>query len=141
VKSAALLLAAVAILVSGCSHVATRKASGADLGHYRKVFVEHRLSDGRNLDEIMARELTALGYEASAGPLTMMPHDSEVIVAYEDQWAWDFNTYMIGLDVSVRNSRNDQILATAHVYRPSNVFGTAPEKMIDDVLRSLFPSR
>jgi len=140
-KTAALFLAWLAILVAGCSHVSTRKAPGAALGTHKKVFVEHRLADGRNLDEIMARELRALGYDASAGPLTMMPGDAEVIVAYEDMWQWDFNNYLLELDVSVRNSRNDKLLATAHVFRPSNVFGTPPEKMIDDVLRSLFPPR
>jgi len=140
-KTAALLLALTALLASGCSHVSTHKAAGADLGRYRKVFVEHRLSDGRNLDEIMARELRALGYDASAGPLTMMPPNAQAVVAYEDAWAWDFNTYLIGLDVSVRNSRSDRILAAAHVYRPSNVFGAAPDRMINEVMRKLFPPR
>ena len=86
----------------------------------------------------MARQLRAMGYDASSGALTMMPPGTEMIVSYDDMWTWDFNTYMIEIDVQVRNARTDKIVAVGHYFRPSMIFGHPPADMIHELLVKLF---
>jgi hypothetical protein len=135
---AVLIALAGAAVLSGCTQLSTRSLPKSDIGHYKHVFVEQRLADNYGVAEAMARELRDMGYDASAGALTMMPADAEIIVSYDDMWAWDFNTYMIEFDVQVRASRTDKILAVGHYYRPSMVFGHPPAAMIRELLTKLF---
>jgi hypothetical protein len=134
----ALLALAGASLLAGCYHLVTRTLPNADIGHYKHVFVEHRLADSYGIADEMARQLTEMGYDASAGALTMMPTNTELIVSYEDMWTWDFNTYMIEIDMQVRSARNDKILAAGHYFRPGMVFGRPPASMIHELLAKLF---
>ncbi|HMD61512.1 MAG TPA: hypothetical protein VKG78_08780 [Opitutaceae bacterium] len=134
----ALFAMAAAAALTGCSHLVTRSLPNADIGHYKHIFVEHRLADSYGIADEMARQLMEIGYDASAGALTMMPSDAELVVSYEDMWTWDFNTYMIEIDVQVRNARTDKILAVGHYYRPSMVFGHPPASMIHELLVKLF---
>jgi len=138
--AAGLLVLAGAVL-AGCSHLVTRALPSADIGSYKHIFVEHRLADSYGIADEMARQLTEMGYDASAGALTMMPSNAELVVSYEDMWTWDFNTYMIEIDVQVRNARTDKILAVGHYYRPSMVFGHPPASMIHELLAKLFKRR
>ncbi len=138
VGTKAILALAGAAVLAGCSHLVTRALPKADIGHYKHVFVEHRLADSYGIADEMARQLREMGFDASAGALTMMPSDAEIVVSYEDMWTWDFNTYMIEIDVQVRNARTDKIMAVGHYYRPSMVFGHPPEAMIHELLAKLF---
>jgi hypothetical protein len=130
-------LAAVAIL-AGCAQLTTRSLPNANIGHFKHIFVERRLSDSVGVADEMARELRVMGYDASSGALTMLPNEAELIVSYDDMWTWDFNTYMIEFDVQVRSARTDKILAVGHYYRPTMVFGHPPEAMIHALLAKLF---
>jgi len=134
----ALLSLAGAVVLAGCTHLVTRSLPKADIGHYKHLFVEHRLADSYGIADEMARQLREMGYDASAGALTMMPGEAELIVSYQDMWTWDFNTYMIEIDVQVRSARTDKILAVGHYYRPSMVFGHPPASMIHEMLVKLF---
>ena len=116
----------------------TRSLPNANVGHYKHIFVEHRLADSYGIADEMARQLREMGYDASAGALTMLPTDAEIILTYDDMWTWDFNTYMIEFDVQVRASRTDKILAVGHYYRPSMVFGHPPASMIHELLVKMF---
>ena len=97
-----------AALLGGCTQLSTRALPKSDVGSYKHVFVEQRLADNYGVAEAMARELRDMGYDASAGALTMMPADAELIVSYDDMWAWDFNTYMIEFDMQVRDRQHGQ---------------------------------
>ena len=137
-KLGALAALAVAALLFGCTQLSTRSLPNSDIGHYKHVFVEKRLADNYGVADAMAKELRDMGYDASAGALTMMPVDAELIVSYDDMWAWDFNTYMVEFDVQVRAAHTDKILAVGHYYRPSMVFGHPPAAMIRELLAKLF---
>jgi hypothetical protein len=136
-KTALLALAAAAAL-TGCTHLVTRSLPKANIGNYKHIFVEHRLADSYGIADEMARQLREMGYDASAGALTMLPGSAELIVSYDDMWTWDFNTYMIEIDMQVRSARTDKILAVGHYFRPSMVFGRPPASMIHDLLVKLF---
>lgn len=132
------MVLAGAFILAGCTHLVTRSLPNANVGQYKHIFVEHRLADSYGIADEMARQLAEMGYDASAGALTMLPTNAEIIVSYDDMWTWDFNTYMIEFDVQVRSARSDKILAVGHYYRPSMVFGHPPASMIHELLVKMF---
>jgi len=138
-KSAVLLLLAV-FCVAGCASLDTHTEPKINLGAYQHIFVEHLLADGYGVDQIIARELRARGYDATSGPLTMLPDNAEVVVAYEDRWNYDFTNYLIELDLVVRTARTDKRLATARYRRPS-ITGGGTVEMVDTVVYKIFPPR
>ncbi len=125
-------------LLAGCSQVTMRALPKADIASRKHIFVEHRLADSYGVADEIARQLRAMGYDASAGALTMMPIGTELIVSYEDMWTWDFSTYMIEIDLQVRSARTDKILAVGHDFRPGAQFGHPPGDMIHELLAKLF---
>ncbi len=124
------------LLLPACS-LTTQVEPTAHPNRLNHIFVEHRLSDGRHIDELIARELRSLGYDASAGPLTMMPDGTEAIVAYQDEWTFDFTTYLIELDVAVREVKSGNQIAVGRTFRPS--FGANnPATMVRQVIDPIF---
>jgi hypothetical protein len=134
----ALVALAASALLAGCGHINTRVLPNADIGAYKHIFVEHRLADSYGVADEIARQLRIMGYDATSGALTMMPPGEDLIVSYDDMWTWDFNNYMIEIDVQVRSARGDKILAVGHYFRPSMVFGHPPADMIHELLVKLF---
>ena len=127
------LLPALALFLASCS-TRVQVAPGAQLGQLHHIFVEHLLSDGHNVDELIARELRRLGYDASAGPLTMMPEGTEAIIAYQPVWTFDLTTYLIELDLAVREAKSGKEIGVARVFRPSvtsNDTGTMVARVVD----------
>lgn len=128
------------LLLAGCSNVATHRFPGADLTRYQRFYVEHRLTDDRHIDEMIVARLHALGRQATFGPLTMMPEDTEVLVTYEDIWAWDFKNYLIELNIQFRSARRDRGLAYGG-YRQPSMFTKSPDVVIARILMPLFAPR
>ena len=112
-------------------------APKVDLTKYQHVFVQHLLTDGRGTDEIIARELRHLGYDAIAGPHQMMPENTEMVVIYDDQWNFDFTYYMMKLHLQVLTARTEKLVAESYVDHPSLV-GNSPVDMVDTALKGLF---
>lgn len=131
---AALLLAAG----SGCASVTTRKV--LDLAPFKRVYVEHNLTDDRHLDELIVQELTRLGYQASHGPLTMLPDKTDAILTYEHRWEWDFKTYLIELRVAVRTARTNKKLADGSYYQPTPN-SKPPAEVVGKVITPLFAKK
>ncbi len=132
----ALLLLAV-LSLSACSSFSTRSAPSVPPKRIDHIFVDHRLSDGRHLDKLIAAELRRRGYDADSGPSTMMPVGEDAIVSYQDTWTFDFTTYLIELDVTVRDARSGVEIATGRYFHPS-VTGTNPTRMVAKVLDQIF---
>jgi hypothetical protein len=127
----------ITLLLAGCSTLSMQKQAGVDLTHFKKIYVEHRLADGRGVDQLIVQELQRFGYDASCGPLTMTPPDTEVVLTYDDEWNWDFTLYMISLDLQVRDARSGQVLATAHYDHPA-MRGKSPAGMVQAAIDLLF---
>jgi hypothetical protein len=124
-------------LMAACSSLKVRTIPAARLNGYHNVFVEHELSDGRSVDLFIMRKLQSMGYEADAGALTMKPVDAELIVTYQDDWTFDFTTYLIELNVQVRDARNGRELAIARYFKPS-ITGDVTSDMVDPLIERLF---
>jgi hypothetical protein len=125
------------LLLAACSSVATHKNPKTDFSKYHHIFVEARLGDDHGLDEVIVRELQAMGYNATSGPLTMKPDDVDVLIFYQDRWTWDFKTYMITFNLTVYDARKDQMLADGNTAHQSMI-GKSPAEMIHEVLVPLF---
>lgn len=132
------LLLLASLVLAGCSSIETRKV--VDLSRFKHIYVEHRLTDDRRLDEMIVQELIRLGYEASCGPLTMMPDSADAVLSYEDRWEWDFKTYLIELTVTVRTARTTRKLADGHFYQPTPN-SKPPAVVVSKVLTPLFAKK
>jgi hypothetical protein len=130
-------LLTLTLALTACSTFNIHRESGANLTGLKKIYVERRLADGRGLDQLIAQELQRLGYDASNGPLTMMPDHVDAVVSYVDQWNWDFSLYMIELDIEVSDPRTNKILATTRYFRPA-MAGKSPAAMVQTVIDPLF---
>lgn len=135
-----LCLFGVVVLLTACSNVSTQRDPGADLARLHHFYVERRLGDDHHLDEHIVQELQTLGLEASSGPLTMKPDGVDAIVSYTDRWAWDFKTYLIELNLEVRDAHSGKVLTTGRFYQPS-ITTKSPPEMIREMLQPLFGPR
>lgn len=135
-KVSAIFLALALLLVS-CSSLHTIRNPGADLSRFKHFYVERQLADNRHIDELIVAELKALGHEASAGPLTMMPDSADAIVTYQDDWEWDFKSYLIQLNIKVRDARRERGLAIGS-YRQPSAITKSPAEVVHLICASLF---
>ncbi len=131
-------LFALGLLAAGCASLDTHKQ--AEYSQYHRFYVEHRLTDNHHLDELIVAELKARGFEASSGPLTMMPEGIEVIVSYDDRWAWDFRSYLIELTIELRANITDKPLAAGH-YHQAPAVTKSPETVIREIIDDLYQHR
>jgi len=128
------LLAACA-LFCGCSSLDTHQEKG--LASLQHIYVEHRLTDNHRIDEAIVAELKSRGYEASCGPLTMMPDGIQAILTYEDRWAWDFNSYLIDLHIEVHANFTNKPLGHGHYHQASAITKSPPE-VVRQIIDPLF---
>jgi hypothetical protein len=136
-KHFAWLLLGFAVLAAGCGSLTTQ--GRADLSKHRRIWVEQRLNDNLGVGRKLAAELTALGYEADVGPLTMMPENAQLIVTYDAREEWDFRAYLIELNVSVRPVKDyNVIVSTARYFHPG-VTKKSSDAMIHELMVKLFP--
>jgi len=131
-----LLLWLLALMLAiGCSSQNTR--SVVDLTSFRRIYVVHRLSDDHRIDELLARELQQLGHEASSGPLTLLPENTDAILTYDDRWEWDFKSYLIELTFEIHTARSEKKLADGRYYQPTPK-AKPPAEVVHELLASLF---
>lgn len=132
-----LVLLAVLCLTTGCSTSYRWKAPTAKLEERKYYYVETETSDGKNLHLLIANELRAMGYTVTSGHLTMIPKQADTLVSFQSRWEWDFTTYLIELNLQVRDVRTGKILAHSGYHRPA-ISGTSTTAMIQHVLGKIF---
>lgn len=138
-KLVSFLLLLAGLGAAGCASLDIQ--GRANLGRHPRVFVEERLNDNLGIHRTIARELGALGYETSTGPLTMMPDEAQLVVTYDARETWDFRPYLIELNVTVRPARDyNRVIATARYFRPG-LTSKSPDLMVRETLEKLFPAR
>ena len=131
-----LILFAVLSFTTGCASYSSWKDPKVQLQQRKEFYVESELADGQKLHVAIAEALRVRGYKASSGYLTMIPKDADTIVSFQSRWTWDFSTYLIELDMQVRDAKTGKILATVNYHRPG-VGGTSTEALIERVLNEL----
>ena len=131
------ILSVVLLGLSGCFSANSVVTMQADLRSYRRIYVQSAQNDSSHLDQLVANELLRLGYEASAGVRTMMPTNTQLVLTYESQWTWDFRTYLIQLDVTMRDVSTEKQIGKGMVFH-SGVMHKSPEKMVAELLAPFF---
>lgn len=134
-KALSLLLLGL-LLFTGCTSLSSSWAPGHDRSKVKRIFVERRLADNHGLNDIMVTHLQKLGYDASTGPITMMPDKVDLLLTYEDRWQWDFYTYMIEFNITARDPRSSEMLARSRYFRPS-IFQKNPNLIVNEVVSRL----
>lgn len=135
------LCVSATLLLAGCSSIDVRRMPPrTDLATFKRVFVETSNNDSNKLDQMIVAELQRLGYEVTSGARTMAPPDAQLRVLYNGQWNWDFRTYLIQVDLTVRGAYDDRLYATASYFRPG-VTKADPDAMVKLVVSKLFPPR
>ena len=130
-------LLVVLALLTGCSSLDTH--ANAKLANYHHLYVVHRLIDNHRIDELIVAELRAHGFDASSGPLTMLPDGVDAIVTYEDRWQWDFKSYLIELKIEVRANFTGKPLAAGH-YHQASAYTKSPADVVHEILGPLLKS-
>lgn len=131
-----LVVFACAFLV-GCASTRTQVAEkGRNLKEVRSYFVLRNLKDNHGIDVRIVRALQARGFQAESGPITLLPATAQVVITYEDRWAWDFSTHMVYLKLGARDPRGVFPYITAS-YTKQIAFSTQVDRVIDGVLGEL----
>lgn len=121
--------------LAGCSSVSARKIIPLD--RFQRIFVERRANENHRLDELFVAELRKLGREASSGPLTMMPENTDALLTYDARWEWDFKNYLIELNLELHTAHSRKKLADGRYHQPS-IVPLPPAEAIRRILVPLF---
>ena len=126
----------VLLAASSCTtSISARKV--VPLDRFHRFYVETRLNDNHHVDELFVAELRRLGREASSGPLTMMPENTEVVLSYDTRWEWDFKTYLIELNFELHTTYPRKKVADGRYHQPTIRTKPAPD-VIRELLGRLF---
>ena len=133
------LLVLFASLGSGCSvnRATARLVGDADLSSVKTLYVVKFAPDKRDLNEIMADQLTEMGYTATTGDENSIPTGVDAVLTYRDKWMWDMTNYMIELTITVNDPTNTYALAVGNSYHTS-LSRKSPPDMIEEVLTNIF---
>jgi hypothetical protein len=122
---------------TSCAKLSSRITPNTDFNQYESYYVVRHDKDTRHIDEIIRDEMIPLGLKKTqSGTIGLKPPNVDVIVTYEDRWAWDMTTYMLSLTIDFRDARSNVLLATGQSYRPSLV-RKSPREMAREVLESI----
>lgn len=105
------LLGALALFLAGCASYENELVPGKSLAGLHQFFVLSNLNDNHAIDRQIATALRQRGLAADVGPRTMMPDQTQVIVTYQDHWAWDFGDHLVYLTINVRDALSNEPIA------------------------------
>jgi len=137
---AALLLLGFALLLGGCATFDTAVEKGHDVAKARRIFIVSNLNDNHGLDQRIVAALQARGREASAGPLTMMPDNTQAVLEYRDNWAWDFEDHLVFLKLTLRDAHAEQAYAHA-TFSAKIPLKESLETLVDRLVEKLVPTK
>jgi hypothetical protein len=137
IASSHVLVLVLIMFISGCATLSSSITPDTDLTKFKTYYVLRHDRDQRYIDKIIQSELTKLGLSATSGLEASKPKEFDVLVTYEDRWMWDITNYMINLTISMRETKNNVLLASGQSYRPS-LERREPEFMVREILESIF---
>jgi hypothetical protein len=124
----------------GCANIERHNAvPGRNFKDVRRFFVLRNLKDNHGIEERLVRALRARGFEVESGPETLQPATAQVVIGYEDRWAWDFSDHMVMLKLSARDPRAAFPYASV-TYVKHVAFSTDAEAVVGQVLGELLAS-
>lgn len=131
-----MLLASLGL--GGCTNTSTGSVNpNVNLGELKVFYVVKFAPDGRGINQLIANELAARGYQASTGPQMNVPEGVDAIVTYSDRWRWDVTMFMKGIDITILDARNNTVIASGSAAR-SSFTRQSPNVIIAEVLGKIF---
>ena len=131
----------LAPFMSGCmTSLKVNLEPGKTFSDLGKTYVAHFDPDKRNLHQIIANELKAMGAFAAAGERAEMPSDADTLVTYVDNWYWDMGNYMIKINIKFFNAKTEDLIVSGESYRTS-LARKEPEFMIRETLEKIMSKK
>jgi hypothetical protein len=103
----------------------------------RHFYVERHPEEDWGLHQILADEISLLGYKASAGEPGRQPAVADAVVTYDDKWFWDLSPYMLELNVRVLDAQSRSLIVKGRSYRTS-LARRNPKTMARETIRAIF---
>ncbi len=136
-----LLVFLACALLSGCMSLERKvDAPGRDFKDVKRFFVLRNLKDNHGIEDRLVRTLKARGFEVTSGPATMQPDSAQVVIGYDDYWAWDFGEHMVMLKLTARDPQAAFPYLTAS-YMKHVAFSTDADLVVALVVDELLGSR
>lgn len=135
----AVLLTACLGAIGCSSHVTSAVMPGADLQGRARAYVECRPEEDAGICRLLTANLQSHGFAAQSGTETP-PAETQVVVTYEDRWAWDMGRYLLTLRVDLRDPHTNVLLATSQVFATSLV-RRSPERMAREAIDAALTGR
>ena len=140
-KHVYLLTLVISLFLGGCAtNLTATLAPGANLDDLGKTAVVRFDPDKRNLNWVIADQLTAMGYPAVAVEKENLPDDVKTIVTYEDKWQWDLTNYMINIHIEFMDGKSGNLIVSGESYRTS-LARKSPEEMIRETLQEILKKK
>lgn len=129
------LIAAFTAL-AGCATLDVDSGDPERLAAAERFYVEKLPADERGIEHAIARELRELSYDATSGPRRDELENVDVLVTYQDRWAWDITMYMRRLDIQFRDPGTREAWATGTAERGS-LNRKAPGELSREILEPM----
>jgi hypothetical protein len=128
-------------LLAGCMSLERKvAATGRDFKGEKRFFVLRNHKDNHGIEDRIVRALRARGFEVTSGPATLQPDSAQVVIGYDDYWAWDFGEHMVMLKLSARDPQAAFPFVTAS-YVKQVEFSTDAERVVGQVVDELLGTR
>lgn len=130
-------LSLLVLLLAGCSSLSVHVEPKADLGSLKNMFIEVSATDNHGVHRMILDDLRSRGFTVHSGPLTLMPLGAQAYIVYKDYWAWDIKSYLVQIDLTLRDARSRNLLATVQYFKPTGL-ASKPEEIVRKSLDALF---
>lgn len=109
------------LLLSACSSYYSGRYSKTRVNDLQRIYVINNLDDNRRVDLLIVAALLELGKEASSGPETMIPENTQALITYRDAWSWDFTDHITHLQLQLREPIDNKLLAASSFHGPNTL--------------------
>jgi hypothetical protein len=134
-----LVLFLLSLTLAGCANQLDANITpGATLRQQQTFFVQKHDKDSNGVAELIAKQLVAMNYRASVGPVgAKIPSNTDIVVTYTDKWMWDFTMYLFELNIIFREPSTDFPIAKGSALHGS-LTRRSPAEMVDEVITEIF---
>jgi hypothetical protein len=126
----------VNLFLVGCASLDVDRVPGRSVDAGQSFYVEKLPADGRGIEQVIADQLNLMGFSAGSGPAREHDKDTDVLVTYQDRWAWDITMYMRQLDIQFRDPQTLEAWVSANS-RKDSLTRKPPAEMAREALEAM----
>ena len=134
-----IMVVALLLGLSGCASTKVIKSPKADLKTLKKFYVVKWAEDTKDINLVIVDQVSLLGFKTETGSdQDAIGADCDALVTYQDYWMWDITTYLLRLNLQIRDPKTNAVIAQGESYRPS-LQRQHPEFMAREILEGILP--